>query len=82
MKFKVTYSTGLVEEVEQEDATSLDSFINTKFGLTADEVKAQGTTVEDLNTLAETPPAETPPAETPPAETPPAETPPAETPAA
>jgi len=32
MKFKVTYPSGVVEEVEQSDCATLEDFANTKFG--------------------------------------------------
>lgn len=32
MKFKVTYPSGLTEEVEQSDCATIEQFANTKFG--------------------------------------------------
>ena len=82
MKFKVTYSSGLVEEVETSDANDLHSFCNVKFGLTEDEIIDQGTKVEIVDeTPVEPPPVEPPPVEPPPVEPPPVE-PAQETPAA
>jgi hypothetical protein len=49
MKFKITYTSGLVEEVEQSDADSIDGFINTKFGIDAAAVAETGTTIELLD---------------------------------
>jgi len=49
MKFKITYSSGLVEEVEKSDVDSIESFINSKFGVSAEEVATQGTTIELLS---------------------------------
>ena len=46
MKFKVTYVTGLIEEVVQSDVDSIEGFINSKFGITHDEVCANGTKIE------------------------------------
>ena len=53
MKFKITYVTGLVEEVEQTDVDSIEGFINGKFGITPDEVHAHGTQIEILDESGE-----------------------------
>jgi hypothetical protein len=46
MKFKITYASGLVEEVDSSDVETLDGFINVKFGISAAEVADHGTIVE------------------------------------
>jgi hypothetical protein len=46
MKFKITYPSGLIEEVEVSDVETLEGFINTKFGISAEDVAAHGTLVE------------------------------------
>jgi hypothetical protein len=45
-KFKITWPTGKVETVEQESATTVDEFVNIHFGIMAEAVAENGTTVE------------------------------------
>ena len=49
MKFKVTYASGLVEEVESSDSSTVEEFINVKFGISVEEVTANGATIELLS---------------------------------
>jgi hypothetical protein len=45
-KFKITYTSGLTEEVDLTDANTVDECISTKFGIDAAAVAEHGTTVE------------------------------------
>jgi hypothetical protein len=53
MKFKITYASGLIEEVEQSDADSIESFISIKFGIDAATVAENGATIELLGSSNE-----------------------------
>lgn len=45
MKFKVEYPSGVVEDEERSDCDSLDAYINSKFGISAEAVAEHGVKV-------------------------------------
>ena len=52
-KFKITYTSGLVEEVETSDADTVEQFVNVKFGTDLAAVTEQGTVIELLDVSGE-----------------------------
>lgn len=56
MKFRIKYSTGLVEEVDCLDWDSVDAVALSKFGMdSAEQVAETGTTIEVVEEEAEEP---------------------------
>jgi hypothetical protein len=53
MRFKVTYATGLIEEVEQSDCDNVEMFCNTHFGSTWEMAHENGAEVEMILPLTE-----------------------------
>lgn len=49
MKFKVTYATGLSEEIELSDCSSIDEVANRVFGMALDEIQAAGADISIAN---------------------------------
>ena len=47
-KFRITYTSGLVEEVETSEAETIEQFINIKFGIEPALIEAGGVLVELL----------------------------------
>lgn len=52
-KFKITYTSGLVEEVETSEAGTVEQFVNIKFGVDLAAVTECGTVIELLDVTGE-----------------------------